>query len=140
MSERLKLTCEREALSLITNITYTNVSNRYDITRRDLHMDLVAPKNRVDHAPCPTIVWFCGGAFRVMDRSAWMPEMMRYAEAGFVVASGAIACLLGVTGDKREFNQGDHLEQSSSVCAVIDYYGLTDTEMICSSKTRSKTG
>lgn len=136
-------------------------------------MDLIVPKNRGNHAPCPTIVWLCGGAFRVMDRSAWMPELMRYAEAGFVVASveyrtgneavfpaplidvkaairylrahakefcvdpeiiismgesagGALACLLGVTGEKREFDQGEYQEQSSGVCAVVDYYGLTD--------------
>lgn len=173
MKERMQLTREREVLSLITGIAYTNVSSWYDATRRDLHMDLIVPKERTNHAPCPAIVWFCGGAFRVMDRSVWMPELMRYAEAGFVVASveyrtgneavfpasladakaavrylkahakefcvdpgriismgesagGALACLLGVTGDQTEFDAGDHPEQNSKVSAVVDYYGLTD--------------
>ena len=164
---------KREVYSLITGVTYANVPSWYGATRRDLHMDLIVPKNRVGHAPCPCIVWFCGGAFRVMDRSVWMPELMRFAEAGFVVASveyrtgneaifpaplvdaktairylrahagdycidperivsagesagGAIACLLGVTGEDKSLDQGDWLDQSSRVAAVVDYYGLAD--------------
>lgn len=164
---------KREVLSLITGVTYANVPSWYGATRRDLHMDLIVPKNRVGHAPCPCIVWFCGGAFRVMDRAVWMPELMRFAEAGFVAASveyrtgneaifpaplvdakaavrflrahaedfcidparivsagesagGAIACLLGVTGEDKSLDQGDWLDQSSSVAAVVDYYGLAD--------------
>lgn len=164
---------KREVLSLITGVTYANVPSWYGATRRDLHMDLIVPKNRVGHAPCPCIVWFCGGAFRVMDRAVWMPELMRFAEVGFVTASveyrtgneaifpaplvdakaavrflrahaedfcidparivsagesagGAIACLLGVTGEDKSLDQGDWLDQSSSVAAVVDYYGLAD--------------
>lgn len=163
----------KENLSFITNVTYSNVSSWYGATRRDLHMDIIAPKNRENHAPCPAVVWFCGGAFRVMDRSVWMAEMIRYAEAGFIVAGaeyrtgneaifpaqlidakaavrflrahagefcvdpekifamgesagGAIACLLGVTGKKKELDQGAYLDQDSSVCGVIDFYGLAD--------------
>ena len=52
---------KREVLSLITGVTYANVPSWYGATRRDLHMDLIVPKNRVGHAPCPCIVWFCGG-------------------------------------------------------------------------------
>ena len=164
---------KREVLSLITGVTYTNVESWYGATRRDLHMDLIVPKNRIGHVPCPCIVWFCGGAFRVMDRAVWMPELMRFAKAGFVVASveyrtgneaifpapladakaavrflrahareycidpdrivsagesagGAIACLLGVTGEDPALNQGDWPDQSSRVAAVVDYYGLAD--------------
>lgn len=164
---------KREVLSLITDVTYANVPSWYGATRRDLHMDLIVPKNRAGHAPCPCIVWFCGGAFRVMDRAVWVPELLYFAEAGFVVASveyrtgneaiypaplcdakaairflrahagdycidperivsagesagGAIACLLGVTGEDKTLDQGDWLEQSSRVAAVVDYYGLAD--------------
>lgn len=173
MREYLAVEKKREALSLITAVTYANVESWYGATRRDLHMDLIVPKNRESHKPLPAIVWFCGGAFRVMDRSVWMPELMYFAEAGFVVASveyrtgnedvfpapildakaavrflrahaadycidpehifsmgesagGAIACLLGVTGEDRSLDQGDWLEQSSRVSAVVDYYGLAD--------------
>lgn len=81
MREYLAVEKKREALSLITAVTYANVESWYGATRRDLHMDLIVPKNRENHRPLPTIVWFCGGAFRVMDRSVWMPELMRFAEA-----------------------------------------------------------
>lgn len=164
MREKISVVLQKENLSLITNVTYSNVPSWYGATRRDLHMDVIAPKNRENHAPCPAIVWFCGGAFRVMDRAVWMAEMVHYAEAGFVVASveyrtgneaifpaqledakaavrflrahagefcvdpekifamgesagGAIACLLGVTGEPG---------QDSSVCGVVDFYGLAD--------------
>ncbi len=173
MREKLSVELLKENLSFITNVTYSNVSSWYDATRRDLHMDIIAPKHRENHAPCAAVVWFCGGAFRVMDRSVWMAEMIHYAEAGFVVAGveyrtgneaifpaqlidakaavrflrahagefcidpekifamgesagGAIACLLGVTGKKKELEQGAYLDQDSSVCGVIDFYGLVD--------------
>lgn len=50
-------------------------------------MDLFVPKQREGHAPCPAILWICGGSFLVMDRSVWMPELLRFARAGYVVAS-----------------------------------------------------
>ena len=173
MREILQIQNEKEVLSLITNVSYSNVSCWYDASRRDLHMDLIVPKNRLGHAPWPVILWICGGAFRVMNRAVWLPEMMHYAEKGYVIASveyrtsneavfpaalidtktairflrvhaeefcidpdhiiamgesagGTIACLLGVSSDRKEWDQGAYPEQSSSVCAVVDYYGLTD--------------
>ena len=109
----------------------------------------------------------------MVNRAVWLPEMMRFARAGYVVASieyrtsneaifpaqlidvkaavrflrahakafcvdsdkiyamgesagGTMASLLGVTGDQKEFDQGDHLEQSSAVQGVVDYYGVVD--------------
>ena len=38
-------------------------------------------------------------------------------------AGGHLAALAGVTGAEKEFDQGENLEQSSSVCAVLDFYG-----------------
>lgn len=86
MKETLRPEKEREVLSLVTGITYSTVPAWYDGTFRDLKMDLILPKHREGHPACPCIVWICGGAFLVMDRSIWMPEMMRYAEAGYVIA------------------------------------------------------
>lgn len=109
----------------------------------------------------------------MVNRSVWLPEMMRFARAGYVVASieyrtsneaifpaqlidvksavrflrahakefcvapdricamgesagGTMASLLGVTGDQKEFGQGDHLDQSSAVQGVVDYCGVVD--------------
>ena len=36
---------------------------------------------------CPCIVWICGGAFMVNDKSVWLPEMMDFARAGYIAAS-----------------------------------------------------
>lgn len=41
-------------------------------------------------------------------------------------AGGHLACLLGVTGKARQFDVGEHLEQSSAVQAVCNFYGATD--------------
>ncbi len=38
-------------------------------------------------------------------------------------AGGHLAALAGVTGERSEFDQGDNLDQSSHVCAVLDFYG-----------------
>ena len=86
MKKQLRVEKKREVLSLITGVAFANVPCWYDASRRDLKMDLIVPKNRKDHAPCPAVVWICGGAYRVVNRSVWLPEMMRIARAGYVVA------------------------------------------------------
>ncbi len=87
MKETLNIERKQEVLSLVTNIAFANVPCWYDATRRDLHMDLIIPKQRTGHKPCPVIVWICGGAYMVVDHSVWMPELVRFARAGYVVAS-----------------------------------------------------
>ncbi len=183
MRKQLCIEKKREVLSLITNVTFSNVSCWYDASRRDLKMDLIVPKNRTAHPACPTIVWICGGAYRVVNRSVWLPEMMRFARAGYVVAGieyrtsneavfpaqlidvksavrflrahakefcidpgriyamgesagGTMASMLGVTGDQKEFDQGDHLDQSGAVQGVVDYYGVVDLSDASAEKDR----
>ena len=183
MRKQKKKKKKREVLSLITDITFSNVSCWYDASRRDLKMDLILPKNRTAHSACPTIVWICGGAYRVVNRSVWLPEMMRFARAGYVVASieyrtsneaifpaqlidvksavrflrahakeycvdpgkifalgesagGTMASLLGVTGNQKELDQGDHLDQTSAVQGVVDYYGVVDLSDASAEKDR----
>lgn len=87
MREILNIEKKHEVLSLTTGITFSNVPCWYGATRRDLKMDLIVPKVREGHKPCPCIVWICGGAFMVVDRSVWMPEMLYFARNGYVVAS-----------------------------------------------------
>ena len=173
MRETLSVEKKREALSLIAGVAFANVPCWYDASRRDLKMDLIVPKARRGHAPCPAVIWICGGAYRVVNRSVWLPEMLRFARAGYVVASieyrtgneavfpaqlmdvksavrflrahaeefcvdperiyamgesagGTMASLLGATGETREFDRGDHLDASSAVQGVVDYYGVVD--------------
>lgn len=87
MTEVLNIRKEHEVLSNITGVAFSTVPCWYGATRRDLKMDLIVPKVIPGHKPCPCIVWICGGAFMVVDRSVWMPEMLYFARKGYVVAS-----------------------------------------------------
>lgn len=50
-------------------------------------MSLLLPKHKEFQKPLPLLVWCCGGAFMVMDKDIWIPELVPFAKAGFVVAS-----------------------------------------------------
>ena len=183
MRKQLCIEKKREALSLITDVTFSGVPCWYDASRRDLKMDLIVPKNRKDHPAWPAIVWICGGAYRVVNRAVWLPEMIRFARSGYVVAGieyrtsneaafpaqltdvksavrflrahakeycvdpgkifalgesagGTMASLLGVTGNQKELDQGDHLDQTSAVQGVVDYYGVVDLSDASAEKDR----
>jgi acetyl esterase/lipase len=41
-------------------------------------------------------------------------------------AGGHLVALLGVTGQTKDFDQGENLDQSSAVQCVVDWYGPTD--------------
>ncbi len=41
-------------------------------------------------------------------------------------AGGSLACLAGLTGEMRAFDQGQNLQAASAVQAVVDFYGITD--------------
>ncbi len=87
MKEWISVQKEYEVQSLISNIAFADVPSWYGSTRRNLHMDILAPKVREGHKACPCIVWICGGAYMVVDHSVWIPEMVYFARAGYVVAS-----------------------------------------------------
>ncbi|MBE5995916.1 MAG: alpha/beta hydrolase [Lachnospiraceae bacterium] len=87
MRQIIKTERKQEVLSLVTGLGYSTVPVWYNGTFTDLKMDLIVPKHREDHAACPAVVWLCGGAYRVVNHSIWMPEFVRLARAGFVVAS-----------------------------------------------------
>lgn len=87
MKEVIRKNVEHEVLSLIPNITYSCIPAWYESTMRDLKMDIIAPKRREGHEKCPLIVWFCGGAYRIVDKSVWLPEMMYFARRGYIIAS-----------------------------------------------------
>ena len=87
MKETIKVVRRNEALSLATDIAFSSVPAWYGGTVRDLKMDIVFPKVRDGHPPQPAVVWICGGAYMTMDRSIWLPQLFRIANAGFAVAS-----------------------------------------------------
>lgn len=173
MKQTISVKMDHEVLVYMNGISYSCKKHWFDHTMQDLKMDIIAPKMREGHKPCPAIVWICGGAYRVVDRSIWMPEIAYLARKGYVVASveyrtsnevefpealidvkaairylkahaetfaidpericvmgesagGTLACLAGLTADRKEFEQGDNLHVDSSVKAVVDFYGLVD--------------
>lgn len=87
MIETMKVEHQRDVLSLIPGVVYATVPGWFNATWDQLKMDILIPKNREGHKKLPCLVWACGGGFMDVDRTVWMPEMVRIAEAGFVVAS-----------------------------------------------------
>ena len=79
------------------------------------------------NAKFPAQVEDCKAAVRWLRanaaRFALDPE--RFAVFG-ESAGGYLAAMVGTTGDVKEFDVGEHLEQSSRVQAVIDFSGPTD--------------
>ena len=85
MKQTIAVKGEREVLSLISGVAFANVPSWYGATRRDLKMDILAPKVREGAPLRPALVWICGGAYMVVDHSVWAPEMQYFARRGFVV-------------------------------------------------------
>ena len=174
MKKDLHVCLKKETISLICNVTYKNEVAWYSQTEHPLRMSLFVPKHKERCLqPRPLLLWLCGGALHVMDHNIWMPQLLSFAERGFIVAGveyrtvneaplpaplidvkaairylrahadrycidpgnvfimgesagGMLASLVGVTQGRGEFEQGDFLEQSSAVNAVVDIYGIAD--------------
>lgn len=88
MVRDVKVESRRDAIALLTDITYKNEAAWYGEAERSLKMSMYLPKHKERcKAPMPTIVWLCGGATQVVDKDVWMPQLIRFAQEGFVVAS-----------------------------------------------------
>ena len=87
MKETLKVEVKQEVLSLVSGVAFSTVPAWYEGTYRDLRMDLIIPKHRENHKPCPAFVFVCGGAYMVVDHSIWRPQFVMLAKAGYVVAA-----------------------------------------------------
>lgn len=87
MRQELKIGRARECLSLIPDIRYATVPGWCGCTRRDLKMDIIAPKFCGDHTALPTVLWLCGGSFSTVDKAVWLPQLMHLAERGYVICS-----------------------------------------------------
>ncbi|MEJ2078810.1 MAG: alpha/beta hydrolase [Acidobacteriota bacterium] len=79
------------------------------------------------HAIFPAQIEDCKAAVRWLRTHA--PEYGldpdRFAAWG-ESAGGHLSAMLGTTGDTRQFDVGENLDQSSRVQAVVDYFGPTD--------------
>lgn len=79
------------------------------------------------HAPFPAQIEDCKAAIRWLRANATQFQLdpQRFGVWGSS-AGGHLVALVGTSGDVPAFDVGAHLDQSSRVQAVCDYYGPTD--------------
>ena len=79
------------------------------------------------HAKFPAQIQDCKAAVRWLRAHSgeYRLDPNHFAAWG-ASAGGHLAAMLGTTGDTKEFDVGENLEQSSRVQAVVDYFGPTD--------------
>lgn len=88
MKKTIKMHVTRDAIALVTNIVYKNEKTWYGETEKPMRLSMYMPKHRERcKKPMPLLVWLCGGGIQVMDKDIWMPQLIKFAEAGFIVAS-----------------------------------------------------
>lgn len=85
MRETITIEKEQPQYSVVSGITFAQTDAWFGHTVRDLKMDIIYPEDKTRKYPC--VVWICGGAWRVMDRSAHLAYLSELARSGFVVAS-----------------------------------------------------
>ena len=85
MREIVRISREEPQYSVAAGVTFAQVDAWFGHTIRDLKMDIIYPEDCEKVYPC--VVWICGGAWRVMDRSVHLAYLSELARSGFVVAS-----------------------------------------------------
>ena len=84
MENNITVKTERNAVFLVQDIVYDQVSVNMHIMNRPMRLDLLRP---MSEEPVPLIVWIEGGAWKNLNKSFALPELQYLAEAGYAVAS-----------------------------------------------------
>lgn len=89
MKEELKIEIKDVPLTIIQNVTYAQKPYWFPFfDYKDLKMDIITSfKKPSDTEKKPLLVWLCGGAFKTMERAAFIPWLTNFAKKGFVVAT-----------------------------------------------------
>lgn len=109
MRETVTIKREEPQYSVVSGVTFAQVDAWFGHTVRDLKMDIIYPEDKERTYPC--IVWICGGAWRLMDRSVHLAYLSELARSGFVVASV----------EYRTTNEAIYPAQLTDVKAAIRY-------------------
>lgn len=146
-SHLLKVNVVTPEIKQISGVVYEQVPSRgYENVA--MKMDILKPQSKT---PLPAIVYVTGGGFINANKDNGIQLRMHLAEAGYVVASirylranakkfnidpdrigivggsagGYLTAMAGVTSGTTTFDKGENLDQSSSVKAAVDLYGLS---------------
>ena len=76
---------------LTKDVVYLQKPYWCNASERQLKMDILRPREYYDYDPkagkWPLLVWICGGGFMKTDRGVHIPELVWFAQQGYVVAS-----------------------------------------------------
>ena len=108
MENNITVKIERNAVFLVQDIVYDQVSVNMHIMNRPMRLDLLRP---MSEEPVPLIVWIEGGAWKNLNKSFALPELQYLAEAGYAVASV----------EYRQSNEGKFPAGLKDVQAAIRY-------------------
>lgn len=109
MRETVKINKEEPQYCVAAGVTFAQVDAWFGHTVRDLKMDIIYPEDKEKTYPC--VVWICGGAWLMMDRSAHLAYLSELARSGFMVASI----------EYRTSNEAAYPKQLEDVKAAIRY-------------------
>ncbi len=177
MIHDIDIEVKRERLYLDDNVTYGRaVTYGSGSTMRDMKTTILRHRTGTG-MKYPAILWIGGGGWVTQDFNSHLPELVEFAEAGYVVAlveyrlagecrfpaalvdikacirylrahaqelnvdvnrigilgesaGGHYAALIGTTGNTREFDSGEHLDESSAVQAACCWYPPCDLALM----------
>lgn len=110
MKKTIDVSIERNPLFLFSEIAYTTVSDWFGLTMRNLKLNVIRPQV-LPEEPLPLIIWFCGGAWKMMNKDAHTLELGYFADRGYIVASV----------EYRTSNQVEYPGQLQDAKAAIRY-------------------
>ena len=108
MEQNITVKIERNAVFLVQDIVYDQVSVNMHIMNRPMRLDLLRP---MSEGPVPLIMWIEGGAWKNLNKSFALPELQYLAEAGYAVASV----------EYRQSNEGKFPAGLKDVQAAVRY-------------------
>ena len=109
MRETVNIIKRQPQYSVVSGVSFAQVDSWFGHVVRDLKMDIIYPEDKAKSYPC--IVWICGGAWIMMDRSAHLAYLSELSRSGFVVASV----------EYRTTNEAIYPAQLTDVKAAIRY-------------------
>ena len=88
LHERKKRKALQPMITMVENIPFAQTPYWFPFYNyKDLDLDLLLPMERTADQRHPLFVWICGGAFMTMEKAAYLPWLLYFAKAGYVVAS-----------------------------------------------------